>query len=129
MTRFNNNLEKDSELATNCKRAIRTTFIGAISQFERSFGYLWGHNKPKEELTENQKKFLELWLQTRKNILDCGNEQSRIINNEFEKYIVKYNGYQYKFKVVPRNQLPPNTRYDSENNVYIIDTKGKNGNV
>lgn len=89
--------EKDLELEANCKRAIRTAFIGAISQFEQSFGYLWGHGKKPEYLTENEKKFQKLWLQTRENILDSGNRQSRIINKEFEKFVVEYVGYQYKF--------------------------------
>ncbi len=89
---------RDSELEGNCKRAIRTTFIGAIAQFERHFGYLWGHCIDKDKLTENQKKFLDLWNHTRNNILDAGNQQSRIVTREFEKYTVKYIGYQYKFK-------------------------------
>lgn len=102
MNRQNKDSDKDLELNSNVHRAIRTTFIGAISQFEKSFGYLWGHGKDKSEITENQKKFLDLWLQTRNNILDFGNAQSRIIDREFEKFIVKYNGYQYKFQVKPR---------------------------
>lgn len=96
-------LDKGLVLNNNTKRAIRTAFIGAIAQFERNFGYLWGHNKQKEELTDNQKKFLELWLQVRNSILDLGNAQCRIIDKEFEKYIIKYNGYQYKFNMKPRS--------------------------
>lgn len=113
MNQQNKDLDKDLELSKNVHRAIRTAFIGAISQFEKSFGYLWGHGKDKAEITENQQRFLDLWLQTRINILDCGNAQSRIIEREFEKFIVKYNGYQYKFQVKPRT----NRKDDSHGNV------------
>lgn len=105
MYQQNNNYPKGSDLSKNCGRAIKTTMIGAIAKFEEAFGYLWGQGK--EELTENEKKFLNLWLQTRNKVLDCGNEQSRIVDKEFKKYIVKYN-YQYKFKVVNRRDINGN---------------------
>lgn len=102
MQTSNRNSDKDSELVNNSKRAVRTAFIGAIAQFEKGFGYLWGHGKNKENLTDSEKKFLSLWLQVRNYILDCGNEQTRIIDREAEKFIVKWNGYQYKFDFKPR---------------------------
>ena len=92
---------RDLELKANVKRAITTSFIGAISEFEKAFGYIWGHNK--QELTENQQKFLELWKQIRNNIMNVGNEQCRIMDREFEKFDVKYVGRYYQFKVKPRN--------------------------
>jgi hypothetical protein len=105
MYQQSNNLQRDSDLNKNCNRAIKTTMIGAISRFEKAFGYLWGQGK--EQLTENEQKFLALWLQTRNEVLDCGNEQSRIIDKEFKKHIVKPN-YQYKFKVVNRRDVNGN---------------------
>lgn len=103
MNQQNRSLDKDLALQANTNRAIRTTFIGAIAQFEKGFGYLWGHNKSKgEPLTDSEQRFLKLWLQVRNSVLDCGNEQSRVIDREFEKFIVRYNGYQYKFEVRPK---------------------------
>lgn len=88
---------KDLELAKNVKRAITTTFIGAIAELEKNIGYLWGHGKT--ELTENEKKWLAVWENVRNNILDIGNGQCRIMDREFEKYNVKYVGKFTVFKI------------------------------
>lgn len=104
MNRQTTHSEKDLELNNNCKRAVRTSFIGALANFEKGFGYLWGHGKPKDEaLTDNEKLFLQRWLQVRESVLDCGNTQCRIIDREFDKFIIKYNGFQYKFSIKPRS--------------------------
>lgn len=92
---------KDLELLTNTKRAITTAFIGAIAEFEKSFGYIWGQNQ--QELTENQKKFLDLWRKIRLNIMNLGNEQCRIMEREFEKFDIKYEGRFIEFNYKPRN--------------------------
>lgn len=121
-----NRSSRDLELNSNCKRAIKTTMIGALSRFEKSFGYLWGHGKSEakgDKLTDHEKIFLELWLKLREEVLDCGNEQSRIVDKEFDKFIVRFNGYQYKFKV----RQPSPQDYQSYQNK--CNTGDKNGNV
>ncbi len=104
MNQIRQDENKDEQLNSNCKRAVKTSFIGALANFEKGFGYLWGYGKSKEEsLTDHEKLFLHRWLQVRESVLDCGNAQCRIIDREFEKFIVKYNGFQYKFNVKPRS--------------------------
>ena len=77
-------------------KRFQTTMIGALFQFEESFGYLWGQDKDDEDLTENEKKFRFKWEDTRNQILNNGNSQLRKcisdINRTYQtKY--KYNFY------------------------------------
>ena len=73
--------------------------IGALSEFEKSFGYLWGYHKPEDvELSDKEEKFLDIWEETRNKILNNGNNQLRKSVSEIKKLEgdVKYN---YKFNV------------------------------
>lgn len=77
-------------------KRFQTTMIGALFQFEESFGYLWGQDKDDEDLTENEKKFRFKWEDARNQILNNGNSQLRKcisdINRTYQpKY--KYNFY------------------------------------
>lgn len=58
-------------------KRFQTTMIGALFQFEESFGYLWGFDKDDKDLTETEKKFRAKWEDTRYNILNNGNNQLR----------------------------------------------------
>lgn len=79
------------------KKRIQTTMIGALDQFEKSFGYLWGQEKfEDEELTDKEEKFLEIWEETRNRILNNGNNQLRKAVSEFNKTTGKLK-YNYKF--------------------------------
>jgi len=66
---------------------IKTAFIGAISSFENTFGYLWGHGEMK--LTEKQQQFRELWAQVRKEVFDKGNDQIKLAKRELSRYEVE----------------------------------------
>jgi len=80
-------------------KRIQTTMIGALSEFEKAFGYLWGYQKPEEEeLTEKEEKFLDLWEEARNRILNNGNNQLRKAVSEINKAQGKFN-YNYKFNV------------------------------
>ncbi len=70
---------------------IRTSFIGAIATFENRFGDLWGHGKPFDSLTEQQKENRRDWADARAEILDKGNNQIRAIHKEMDQYTVKHN--------------------------------------
>lgn len=83
--RLSNHLEKD----------IRTLFIGIIDEIEKSLGYLWGHGN--EELTDNQKRFLERWQFLRKRILDRGNNTIRKMDQTINK--INLERYHYNMKV------------------------------
>ena len=79
-------------------KRIQTTMIGALYEFEKTFGYLWGcHKDEDEELTDKEEQFLDLWEDTRNKVLNNGNNQLRKCVSELEKYNgnVKYN---YNFK-------------------------------
>ena len=79
------------------KKRFQTTMIGALYEFEKSFGYLWGYQKTEDEfLTEKEEKFLDIWEETRNRILNNGNNQLRKAISEIKKErgSLKYN---YKF--------------------------------
>lgn len=66
-------------------KRFQTTMIGALHEFEKSFGYLWGHHKVNDEdLTDNELKFLDLWDNTRNHILNNGNNQMRKAIADFD---------------------------------------------
>lgn len=75
------------------KKKITTIFIGDIFSIENKFGYLWGKNKKIEELTEDEKKYRNLWNELRVEILDRGNKIFRSIEQEINIYEIKFLGY------------------------------------
>ena len=80
-------------------KRIQTTMIGALHEFEKTFGYLWGCQKEEdEELTDKEYKFLDIWEETRNNILNNGNNQLRKCISELEKSHGKNIKYNYNFK-------------------------------
>lgn len=95
---------KDLAIAIAIKR-LRTTMIGSISKFENVFGYLWGHHKhPDEPLTQQEEYFDNLWQDVRNNILNHGNKQIRILEEELDNFLrdTPKVRYSYKFDVKER---------------------------
>ena len=86
-------------LGTIIETKLKTSFIGALSQFEQEFGYLWGHGKGQDELTDEELKMRIKWEKVRNNVLNNGNNQIRAIQNELTQYTVKWNRYQYNISV------------------------------
>ena len=85
-------------------KRFQTTMIGALSEFEKSFGYLWGIDKDEnKELTEKEEKFLDLWEDTRNRILNNGNNQLRKAVSEIRKSSGEHR-YNYKFNVREDNR-------------------------
>jgi len=81
---------------------LRTSFIGALDSFERTFGYLWGIDKDSEEpLTKEQDAMLQLWLLTRNRILTLGNNQIRAVEDELEQYTIWWDRYQTNIPIKP----------------------------
>lgn len=77
-------------------KRFQTTMIGALHEFEKSFGYLWGHHKnDNEALTDKEEQFLDLWEDTRNRILNNGNNQLRKSLAEIKKSNTI--SYTYKF--------------------------------
>ncbi len=72
---------------------IKTSFIGAISSCENNFGFLWGHGKADEDLSENEEAMKEIWETVRAAILDNGNTQLRASLNEISNYSINWDRY------------------------------------
>jgi hypothetical protein len=77
-------------------KRFQTTMIGALFEFEKAFGYLWGQDKNEEDLTDNELDFLDRWDNVRNQILNNGNNQLRkaIVDLSKNNGNIKYN---YKF--------------------------------
>lgn len=83
---------------TILKKRFQTTMIGALYEFEKSFGYLWGYHKEEnEELTDKEEKFLDIWEETRNKILNTGNNQLRKAVSEIQNNKGPAQRYSYKF--------------------------------
>lgn len=81
---------------------IRTSFIGALAQFEENFGFLWGQGKLEDSLTEEEKEMRTLWDQTRTAVLNNGNTQLRASQNEIANHVVSWNRYHMDLVVKPK---------------------------
>jgi hypothetical protein len=91
-------MNKQEELILT--KRIQTTMIGALYEFEKAFGYLWGHHKDdNEDLTNAENDFWDLWEETRNKILNNGNNQLRKAISEFKKS--QSFCYKYQYKVNP----------------------------
>lgn len=64
---------------------IRSAFIFALEEIEEEFGDLWGIDKEDTDLTADEKIWLEKYLLVRKNILDYGNGQIRMLYKAIRK--------------------------------------------
>ncbi len=78
---------------------MKTSFIGAISACESSFGFLWGHGISDDKLTDEQRAMRDIWEEARAQILDNGNSQLRASINEINNYDINWNRYQIDFKI------------------------------
>lgn len=65
-------------------KKLQTSFIFAIAEAERIFGFLWGHGKSIQDLNKEEYAFYELFKEFRKSVLDNGNNQIRTFRKEFE---------------------------------------------
>lgn len=99
---------KDEELAIQlATKRLKTVMIGSISKIENSFGYLWGqHKNDNELLTEQELYFDNVWQDVRNNILNHGNKQMRVLEEELSRILrtkpaVKY---KYRFPVIDEDQ-------------------------
>lgn len=82
-------------------KKMNTTFIGAISAFEKGFGFLWGQNKKPQERTEEEQRLYEIWKQVRDDILNNGNHQLRALKNELQNHNVSLN--RHKITIVAKD--------------------------
>jgi hypothetical protein len=64
---------------------VTTTLIGDIALIEQYFGVLWGHGKRDEERTDSELAWLAHWVECRRRLLDHGNDQKRLLEQELRK--------------------------------------------
>jgi len=86
------------------EKRLKTTFIGDLAEFERGFGFLWGHGMPPQDLNEDERYFRDLWNEVRKNILDKGNRQIADLRGEAQFFTIESRKFQYNFPVKPRRR-------------------------
>jgi hypothetical protein len=97
--------DSKEKLGNISERKVRTSFIGALAQFEAFFGFLWGQVSP-EDLTDEQLEILDLvqqkgfdvylkdlWNKAREKVLTNGNNQIRGLKDEFQQYTIEWNRY------------------------------------
>lgn len=84
------------QLIYNIDKRFKTTMIGSLAQFEEKFSHLWN------DMDEDRKKYYaDLWEETRDEILNNGNHQSRCAIKELKTFLFpnrvsqKYN---FKFR-------------------------------
>ena len=95
-------------LKKNVERKFKTTMIGALASFEECFGHLWGHGKDEDEISTNEMAFRQLWEQARTDVLNNGNSQLRIAQEEIAQYTMTWNRYHIDFIVKPQDNKEKN---------------------
>ncbi len=86
-----------NRLKQNISKRMRTSMIGALAAFEDKFGELWGKNK--KNLSQNELECYNIWQEVRAKILDQGNNNIRIAEEEIDQYDCSWNRYNYEFVI------------------------------
>lgn len=89
-------------LIDNIRKKITTTMIGAIDAVEKKLGFLW--SKDDADAKFMQKTFLEI----RKNILDNGNAQIKLAEEEISGYDIEKTSFHTIFPVITQERLNKN---------------------
>lgn len=95
--------KEEKQLVRSLETKFTTLMIGCIARFEDSFGYLWNHNNdPNNSL---QEQFRDKWENLRIDILNHGNHQIRLANNQLLDFFEKPNKYKYNYTFInPKNK-------------------------
>jgi hypothetical protein len=86
----------DNDSKSILTKRFQTTMIGSLFEFEKMFGYLWGHDKDEKDLTDKELDFLDRWDIVRNQILNNGNNQLRKAIADLDKNQGNIT-YKYKF--------------------------------
>jgi hypothetical protein len=85
----------DNDSKSILTKRFQTTMIGSLFEFEKMFGYLWGHDKDEKDLTDKELDFLDRWDIVRNQILNNGNNQLRKAIADLDK---NQGNIMYKYK-------------------------------
>jgi len=100
-------MNNTEECVQRAIKALETTMIGSLSKFENVFGYLWAHYKDNaDQLTEQEAYFDNMWQDVRNNILNHGNKQKRLLEEDLTKILSgnKNTRYNYRFPVINKDK-------------------------
>lgn len=81
----------------------KTILIGALEEFEKGFGFVWGHGQNYNSLTEDQKDMRELWAEVRLEILGRGEMRINQLKDRFTQYTIE-NKTTHTFKLPREGQ-------------------------
>lgn len=109
--------QSKKQLEVSIEKKIRTAFIGAISEFEQTFGFLWGFDKV--ELSDDQiaiinileesgfdlEYFRQIWEEARTEILNKGNNQIRANKDDLRQYTISWDRYKTELPVRPIKEV------------------------
>ena len=91
------------QLLQDLEKRFKTLMIGSIARIEESFGYLWNHGH--EPTNEKEEFFRDKWEDLRYELLNHGNNQTRLAAKEFSNYFKLESKYEYNYKFInkPKN--------------------------
>lgn len=83
-------------LSVFMRKRLQTAFIGALDRFEQEFGgELWQHGEHPSQLDEDGKYYREKWARCRDSVLENGNDQIDLAQEEIAKFsILEYQSQQ-----------------------------------
>lgn len=85
------------KLRSLVEKRIKTTMIGALAAIEDKLKEFWTPDDNKPLNTEQQKLF-NLFQEIRANILDNGNNQIRLLENDIDNFNVEQRTYHLEFR-------------------------------
>jgi len=88
-----------NKLARLAEKRFKTTFVGALSEFEQGFGHIWKHGIPEEELTDEEYDNRKIWENIRNNILNKSNAQMRGFLTELDQHTIDKNDFTINFAI------------------------------
>ena len=94
-----------SKLIKNLEKRYTTIMIGALVRFEDAFAHLW------QEDSAQSDQYHARWESVRADILDFGNNQSRLATEEMYSYFIRAQQlpYRYEFRIKDNNQTGDQT--------------------
>jgi hypothetical protein len=91
-------MNNKQQLIYNIEKRFKTTMIGSLAQFEKRFQHLWED----ESIDPDRREYYsELWQDTRDEVLNNGNHQSRSAIKDLKTYLFPNtikNNYKFYFK-------------------------------